>query len=163
MGEIVILGFGSNLGNRYANLKNALKIVSLHHNINLLKLSDFYETQPWGYFEQKNFINFAAAFWTNLHPLILLKFIKHTEIILGRNNFQKWMPRKIDIDILFYGNKIFKFNKLIIPHPLIQFRNFVLFPLMDLIPDFVHPVLNKKIKFLFNHSGDSCKIKKVDL
>ncbi len=161
MSEKAVLGFGSNIGNRLLNIKRALKTLSLSKDLNLLAVSGIYETEPWGYKKQNCFLNCAGVFLCRLNPAELLDLLKRYEVKAGRKDNARWQAREIDIDILFYGNKIINKNKLQIPHPYIQQRNFVLKPLVELIPGFIHPKLNKSIKSLYASSKDNCKVKEV--
>ena len=143
---ICYLSLGSNIGNRKKNIEKAL--VQLEKNsIKKIKLSSFYETEPVGPV-QRNFYNIAGKFKTELTPFDLLKKIKEIESLLGRKKTYRWGPRVIDIDILFYGKKIIKTENLIIPHKEICKRLFVLIPLNEIAPNFVHVTAHKKIKTL---------------
>src|SRR4030095_1846466 len=155
----IILGFGSNSGTRLRNIEVAVKHISLSNGINVLALSSIYETEPWGYKKQRNFLNCVGVFLCKIGPQELMKTINKIEKSLGRKNRGKWHAREIDIDILFYGKRMYKKNDLKIPHPFLHKRNFVLKPLSELVPGFIHPVLNKNIGYLYNHSDDSCKVK----
>lgn len=159
--ELVVLGFGSNIGNRFLNIKSALKILSLNKDLNLLAVSKIYETEPWGYKKQNYFLNCAAVFLCRLEALKLLELLKSYEINAGRKDNTKWRAREIDIDILFYGNRIINNSKITVPHPYIKQRNFVLIPLVELIPRFIYPGLNKSIKNIYTGSKDNCKVKEV--
>lgn len=161
MSEKVVLGFGSNKGNRFQNIKNALEALALNIDLNLLNVSKIYETEPWGYKKQKCFFNCAAVFLCRLEPVELLKLVKRAEIDIGRLANTKWQAREIDIDVLFYGQSVIKSGNLIIPHPYLHQRNFVLKPLVDLIPGYIHPKLNKNIDYLYASSKDICKVKLV--
>ena len=161
MAEKAVLGFGSNKGNRFLNLKSALITLSLNKDLNLLAVSNIYETEPWGYKKQNCFLNCAAVFLCRIEPTRLLDLLKRYEIYAGRTERTKWRAREIDIDILFYGNKVIKNRKLNIPHPHIHQRNFVLKPLVELIPGYIHPVLNKSIKNLYAGSKDICKVNEI--
>jgi 2-amino-4-hydroxy-6-hydroxymethyldihydropteridine diphosphokinase len=92
----------------------------------------------------------------------LFKNLKKIEKKLGKKNRGKWAPREIDIDILFFGNHIIKNKSVKIPHPMIAKRNFVLIPLMELVPDLIHPVLKKKISVLLKTSRDKCSVFKYN-
>jgi 2-amino-4-hydroxy-6-hydroxymethyldihydropteridine diphosphokinase len=156
--EIVILGFGSNTGNRFLNIKKAVSHVYLSRDFDILKLSRIYETEPWGFKNQNNFLNCAAVCLYRSSPFRLLENIEEIEKLCGRVEREKWQEREIDIDILFYGDKIVNEKRLRIPHPILQDRNFVLKPLNDLIPGFVHPVLGRTIQNLYRHTTDICKV-----
>ncbi len=129
----VYLGLGSNLGNREKNIKTALKYLEDQPEINLIKKSSFYETEPWGNTKQNKFINAACLIETSLDPHDLLKKIKQIEYeYMGRQKTEKWGPRIIDIDILLYEDKIINDAQLTIPHPHINEREFVLAPLQEI-------------------------------
>jgi 2-amino-4-hydroxy-6-hydroxymethyldihydropteridine diphosphokinase len=159
MMEKVVLGLGSNVGDRPGNIKKALKLISLSQNFDILAVSPVYETEPWGFKNQKKFINCAVICLCRSRPPGLLEELFMIEKKAGRKSRKRWMPREIDIDVLFYGNRKFRGKNLIIPHSRIQHRNFVLKPLTDLIPEFIHPVLKKTISHLYRHSKDTCRVK----
>jgi 2-amino-4-hydroxy-6-hydroxymethyldihydropteridine diphosphokinase len=141
---IIYLSLGSNIGNRKRNLEKAL--IELHkNNIKKIKISSLYETEPVGP-KQRNFYNIAGKFKTSLQPQDLLKTVKQIEEKLGRTKTYRWGPRVIDIDILFYGKQIIKSKKLIIPHKEIVNRAFVLIPMNEITPGFIHPIYHKAIK-----------------
>ena len=156
--EKVILGLGSNAGNRFLNISRTLKLISLSRNLDILKLSSIYETEPWGFKNQNNFLNCVAVCICRARPYTLLKELKSIEIAAGRMKRKRWRERESDIDILFYGRRVIIGKKLIIPHPEIQFRNFVLFPLNEIVPGFIHPVLKRSVRYLYMHSSDQCKV-----
>ena len=133
----VFLGIGTNLGDRERNLQDARAILS--QKMVILKESSIYQTAPWGYLDQPAFLNQAIEVQTDLSPLNLLGFLKDTEKVLGRQANFRYGPRLIDLDILFYGNRIIQTPRLQIPHPRIAQRAFVLVPLAEIAPDFVHP------------------------
>lgn len=142
--HIVYLALGSNLGDRLANLKQA--VASLSPQMDVKAKSHIYETLPWGYEEQPKFLNQAVKIQTYLEPEPLLKHIKRLEIALGRKASFQNGPRLIDIDILFYDEIIIDTPELTIPHPRLQERGFVLLPMMDIAPDLVHPLTRKSIR-----------------
>jgi len=140
---ICYLGLGSNLGNREEFILKAL--TELSKKMQILQNSEIIETKPYGNVNQPDFLNCATKIETELKPEELLKICTEIEKKLGRKRTQKWAARTIDIDILFYGIETFQSDELTIPHPEIQKRKFVLKSLNEICPDFVHPVLNKKI------------------
>lgn len=144
----VYLSLGSNIGDRQEFLKRAH--AKLGGKITDIVSSSVYETEPWGNKDQESFLNICLRGRTSLSPEGLLDFIKSVEKNLGRSHNQKWGPREIDIDILFYGNEAIKSAGLEIPHPHIAERAFVLVPLAEIDPGFVHPGLKKSVGELTN-------------
>jgi 2-amino-4-hydroxy-6-hydroxymethyldihydropteridine diphosphokinase len=144
MNHTVYLSLGSNLGNRSANLKEAIS--SLAPQMEVKKKSSVYETPPWGYTEQEKFLNQVLMAKTYLDPEPLLKHFKRLEVALGRKASFRYGPRLIDIDIIFYDELILETPSLTIPHPQLPERGFVLLPMMDIAPDLVHPVNKKSIR-----------------
>lgn len=143
------LCLGSNLGEREENLRQALTSLSL--KVNLEEVSSIYETEPVGYKKQPLFLNLVCRITTNLPPEELLHLAKEIETRMGRvPSGQINSPRPIDIDILFYDNKIMETQNLTIPHPRLKDRAFVLIPLAEIAPGLVHPKLNKSIAQLAN-------------
>lgn len=162
---LIALGLGSNLGNRLNNLREA--IFYLKNFLKINALSCVYETEPWGVKDQPYFLNACAVFEAdkNLSPFKLLSDIKNIERKIGREKNIRWGARKIDIDILFIENMILHSEKLKIPHENLHNRIFVLAPLSDIAPDWVHPVLKmtarellKNLKFNFNQEKEPLKI-----
>ena len=141
----VYLGLGSNKGNRISNLKEAIDNLSGSRGLEVLKVSSFYKTFPVGP-RQKDFVNAVLKARCSISPAGLLKLVKNIEKRMGRiRNRIKWGPRKIDIDILFFGKRKINAEKLMIPHPEIANRLFVLEPLSELAPGFRHPVINSTV------------------
>ena len=147
----VFLALGANVGNRERNINLSIKL--LKEKIKNVRLAPIYESKAVGYKDQANFLNTALLGFTALSPLELLDFIKKVEKKVGRIKRFKWGPREIDIDILFYENLIYKEDKLQIPHPRLHERDFVLQPLLDLEPQFEHPVFKKTVKKLLEESS----------
>ena len=146
MDHTVCLSLGSNIGNRSANLKQAIS--SLRPQMEVKARSKVYETPPWGYTEQDKFLNQVVKVSTYLEPEPLLKHLKRLEIALGRKETFHYGPRLIDMDILFYDALVLETPQLILPHPHVHERGFVLIPMMDVAPDLVHPVKGKSIREL---------------
>ena len=137
------IGIGSNLGNKEGNIKKAIDL--LRKKCKILEISSLYKTEPVGYKNQDWFLNCVVEIDTNFKPKALLEFLKSIEKKLKRIKIIKNGPRIIDLDILFYDNKIIKTKNLTIPHPRLHKRLFVLEPLDEISPNFIHPILNKSI------------------
>jgi len=148
MSHEIYLALGTNLGDRFANLRAA--IAALAPQAHVLAESRIYETPPWGFLDQPAFLNMALRAETNLPPADLLAFLKQLETDLGRQPTFRNGPRLIDIDILFYDDLILTTPPLVIPHPRLHERNFVLVPLADIAPDFVHPILRQPVRALLH-------------
>lgn len=142
--HIVYLALGSNVGDRLANLKEA--IGSLTPQMDVKAKSPVYETPPWGYTDQPKFLNQVIRAKTYVAPEPLLKHLKRLEVALGRKESVPNGPRLIDLDILFYDDLVMYSAALTIPHPRLHERAFVLLPLMDLDPELVHPVNKKSVR-----------------
>ncbi|MCL2144593.1 MAG: 2-amino-4-hydroxy-6-hydroxymethyldihydropteridine diphosphokinase [Endomicrobia bacterium] len=151
----IYLGLGSNIGDRAENMLFALSLLQSSGFAEIKKISSFYKTSPVGP-KQRDFYNMAAEAETSLSPYGLFSLIKHAEYLIGRKeskSAKRWGPRIIDIDILFFGKEIIKKDSfaariagnIVIPHKEIENRLFVLIPLNEIAPDFVHPILNRKI------------------
>ncbi|MFQ6057956.1 MAG: 2-amino-4-hydroxy-6-hydroxymethyldihydropteridine diphosphokinase [Anaerolineae bacterium] len=141
MNEIhqVYLGLGSNLGDRQSNILQALQ--KLRAEISIEAVSSCYETEPVGYLDQPQFLNAVCVGTTDLTPRELFQFVKSIERKMGRQRTRRYGPRLIDIDILFYDDLIVDLPDLVIPHPRLAERAFVLVPLAEIAPDKIHPVL----------------------
>ena len=144
--KLIYLGIGSNLGNRKNNIEKA-KFELLQKNIFILTESNIYETLSWPNKKNPKFLNVVLKVKTILSPIKLLKVCKEIEKTLGRKKNTKNAPRQCDIDIIDYNNKILK-RDVILPHPRMHTRNFVLFPLFEINKNWKHPILKKDIKIL---------------
>jgi len=157
----VYLGLGGNVSKVSETFDTAaIEIENLIGRI--LNKSSRYRTEPWGNKNQDYFLNQVLCVETNLNAENVLKEILAIEKKLGRdrNKDNQFAPRTIDIDILFYGEKIINNNSLSVPHPRLHMRNFVLTPLMEIAPDLIHPLFNKKIKDLVKDNPDDSLVKK---
>ena len=150
--KFVYLGIGSNLGNKKNNIEKA-KSKLLDNNIKILKTSSFYESLSWPNPNNPKFLNIVIKVYTNLDPLKLLDKCKIIEKDIGRKKSPKNAPRKCDIDVIDFRN-IVRRDSIILPHPRMQSRNFVLFPLFQLNKDWRHPVSNEHIKSLILSLSD---------
>lgn len=144
--HVVYLALGSNLGNRAANLKEA--IASLPPQVEVKARSAVYETPPIGFADQDMFLNQVIRGETYLQPELLLKHLKRLEIALGRKPSFENGPRLIDMDILFYDDLVLYSTALTIPHPRLHERGFVLVPLLDIAAELEHPVKKKSVREL---------------
>jgi len=138
MNHTIYLALGTNVGDRLHNLEVARQMLQIR--VRLTRQSPIYETAPWGYLDQDNFLNQVIEALTNDPPVDLFNFVKSIENEMGRVKIIQDGPRLIDIDILFYDDLIYNSDILEIPHPRMRGRSFVLVPLADLIPDRIHPL-----------------------
>ncbi|GEM_PF-585742 len=137
----IYLSLGTNLGNRERNLQAA--IAALAPAVRVLAASSVYETAPWGFDDQPDFLNQVIQAETDLSPTELLRFLKDLESELGRQPTFRYGPRLIDLDILFYDDLILNTPELTIPHPRLHERAFVLVPLAEIAAELVHPILKR--------------------
>lgn len=154
---IAYLSLGSNIGDKLENIEISIKYI-IEKIGKVLAISKMYRTSSWGFKSENYFLNNVIKIETNLSPQDLLSRIQTIEKALGRKRLTSgYSDRTIDIDILFYENEIIKEENLIVPHPLLQDRNFVIYPLNDIASKFVHPILNETInKILSNCTDTSC-------
>jgi 2-amino-4-hydroxy-6-hydroxymethyldihydropteridine diphosphokinase len=159
--HIVYLILGSNLGDRNAILGKAVSLINSKIGEVILK-SKIYETAPWGGVEQPAYLNQVLMVKTTLSPEIILKDVLEIEKDLGRERVVKWGARSLDIDILFYDDIIINTDDLKIPHPFIHQRKFVLVPLVEIAPNFVHPLFKTTSEDLLNKLSDCSEVKAID-
>lgn len=148
------IGFGSNLGDRLNNCRNAIRALAALPPCSLLKISSFYETSPVGLVEQPAFINGVVLLETAEDAHWLLRQMLEIENTFGRIRTLKWGPRSIDLDLLFFDDQIINTPELSVPHPSLHERRFVLEPLNEVAPDFCHPSLGKSVADLRNDLKD---------
>jgi 2-amino-4-hydroxy-6-hydroxymethyldihydropteridine diphosphokinase len=154
---------GGNIGNRLDNLENARNSISKGCGP-IQKQSSIYETEAWGMKDQPAFYNQALCIETILSPQELMAMLLSIETSMGRERLIPLGPRTIDLDIIYYNQTIIEAQGLIIPHPRLAARNFVLAPLVEIAPDFEHPVLKKTNFQLYKASTDTSVVyKKTDL
>lgn len=156
----VLLSLGSNLGHREENIHHALKEMECS-GISIIKCSSIYETEPVYFIEQNPFLNLVLLCKTELSPRQLLFALKKIEKKLGRKKTFLYGPRIIDIDILFYGARIIQSQNLTIPHQEIANRKFILIPLIEIAPTFIHPALNMNITELLAACKDQSAVVKL--
>jgi len=157
----VFLSLGSNLGNQENNLSTAVGEIAIRCG-KVVAASSLYKTAAWGKTDQPDFLNQVVAIETALVPAKLLTAILEIEKNMGRIRTELWGERIIDIDILFYNKHVVDVEGLIIPHSALTQRRFVLAPLNELAPDFVHPVLNKKVHQLLEACEDKLLVVKIN-
>jgi 2-amino-4-hydroxy-6-hydroxymethyldihydropteridine diphosphokinase len=131
----VALGLGSNLGDRAGAIISALRALCAVPGVRLLAVSSLYRSEPWGLTHQPEFLNMAALIETDLSPLETLRMVKALEISAGRQTRERWGPREIDIDVLFHDASELVSEELVLPHPGLFERRFVLAPLAEILPD----------------------------
>ncbi len=156
----VYLLTGSNIGDRQLHLQHALeKIKAVAGSI--ISTSAIYQTQPWGVMNHEDYLNQAIQIETLLPAIELFEALRAIEISEGRTGSEKNTPRTLDIDILFYDDLNLETDQLIIPHPRLHQRRFVLEPLCDIAPDFMHTKIKKTVKDLLKDCTDGLQVKKV--
>ena len=153
----VFLSLGSNQGDRAQLLRTAADLISKQIG-KIAKKSHVYETQPWGKTDQDTFLNQVIMINTTLGPRDLLDAIAKIEREMGRQRQEKWGPRIIDVDILFYGKRVIRDKGLEIPHPELHKRAFVLVPLMEIAPELEHPILKQPIDALYMACEDQSDV-----
>ncbi|MEI7845955.1 MAG: 2-amino-4-hydroxy-6-hydroxymethyldihydropteridine diphosphokinase [Chloroflexota bacterium] len=153
MTHIVYLALGTNLGERLDNLHAAVNAFA--PQIRVMAQSRVYETEPWGYADQPAFLNMVVRAETQLSPQALLGVLKELEATLGRTPSFRNGPRLIDLDILFYDDIILDIPGLVIPHPRLHERTFVLVPLLDVAPDLMHPILRRTVAQIMHELNGS--------
>lgn len=159
--ENVYLLLGSNLGDRNALINEAIKQIEQRIGF-VFKRSSLYETAAWGNPDQPAFLNIAVGVKTALSPLDVLQEVLGIESALGRVRHEKWGARLIDIDIILYGNKIVDMGaQLQIPHPQMQYRKFVLEPLVEIAGTCVHPLLKLNVSEILERLSDNLSVSKV--
>lgn len=150
--KTVYIGLGSNIGDKVGYIQQAYKMIKFLENVSVENFSSLYETEPYGNTNQDWFVNAVLEIKTSIDPEQLIGEFQRIEYQLGRNRSknEKWSPRTIDIDILFYGDDIVSSGTITVPHCELHKRAFVLVPMLELNPDFVHPIIGKTIAEMHN-------------
>ncbi len=157
MSKGIYILLGSNLGDREQNLGLALNKISTGVG-RILAQSSIYQSDPWGISQQPQFLNQVAEVNSRNAPEQVLQKLLAIETELGRERLEKWGPRSIDLDILFFNNRIIQTEKLIVPHPGIAMRRFTLVPICEIAPNFFHPLLEKTCQQLLKECTDPLKV-----
>ena len=160
MFEKVVLIIGGNKGDRKALLKLAAEGISKLGELTLH--SKIYETEAWGGVAKGAFLNQVIELSTAYSPVELLGFTQNIEIALGRKRGEHWGDRTMDIDIIYFGNQVIETRQLLIPHPFIADRKFVLAPLAEILPDFIHPVLGKSSLQMLRECEDRSEVRELE-
>jgi 2-amino-4-hydroxy-6-hydroxymethyldihydropteridine diphosphokinase len=154
----IFLGIGTNLGEREDNISVAVSSIEKYIG-RIVKSSSLFQTEPWGFEANNDFLNMVVKVETSLEPMVLIEQILSIETMLGRiRNGEQYSSRLIDIDLLLFENQVIDEKSLKVPHPLMQERNFVLIPLSEIAPDVVHPVFNVSISSLLFSSPDKSSV-----
>lgn len=156
------LHLGSNQGDRKVQLVRAIQMIE--ESIGpVLSSSAMYETDAWGKIDQNDFINIALEVEHYMTPNQLLKTVNKIEDQIGRIRLERWGPRLIDIDIIFIKDIVIDTEKLTIPHRLMHKRNFVLYPMVEIAAEFIHPVLNENLSSILEDCEDETEVRRIKL
>ncbi len=161
--NVVFLGLGSNKGDRFGYLSKAVVAIGEIPGVIVRAVSGVYETQPRGVEDQADFLNAAVKVESDLPAVDLAGSLRELEHSLGRTTSERWGPREIDIDLLLYGGLVIDSVSLTVPHPELHKRRFVLEPLRELAPDFLHPRLKVSVSELCANCPDKGWIRKTSM
>lgn len=142
---VAYLSIGSNIGDRLNHLVESVRLLHLHDGVEVLAVSSIYETAPVGYTDQADFLNVVVCVETAVAAQELLKICQQVEQELGRIRTIRWGPRTVDLDILLYSTDCFETEDLVVPHPRMHERAFVLIPLLEIAPTIAHPTAPEKL------------------
>jgi 2-amino-4-hydroxy-6-hydroxymethyldihydropteridine diphosphokinase len=156
----IFIGLGSNVGDRLQYLQRALKLLNAVPALRLVACSSVYETEPVGKKDQPIFLNAVVEFLSDAPPQELLRIAKEIEVQLGRTVTERWGPREIDIDVLYYGDVVVKDAELCLPHPEAANRRFVLIPLKEIAADFIDPLHKRTIDELLRCCPDTSAVRR---
>ena len=155
------IGFGSNIDDRLNYITQALRLLLEADIVSLIQISSLYETEPVGYEEQDWFLNGVVAVETGLPIDQLLTLLKEIEGLVGRQHRARWRPREVDLDLLIYNQCCVNTPDLIVPHPEMHQRSFVLIPFAEIAPNVLHPILQQDIRTLLCNLDDEKTVKLV--
>ncbi|MEN1939084.1 2-amino-4-hydroxy-6-hydroxymethyldihydropteridine diphosphokinase [Paenibacillus sp. 102] len=153
MKNVVYVALGSNIGDRYAYLLQAIELLNKNHHIRVEDVSSVYETDPVGYTDQNRFLNLVIKISTNLLPQELLKVTQKVEIDLGRKREIRWGPRTVDLDILLYNQENIEAENLVVPHPRMFERAFVIVPLLEINQDIKQNISRSQVDEMKRREG----------
>jgi dihydroneopterin aldolase/2-amino-4-hydroxy-6-hydroxymethyldihydropteridine diphosphokinase len=154
---IYYLGLGSNIGDLEENMRVVFNKIADVQGCKILQKSGVYKTKAWGFEEQDDFLNMVLEIETDISPEVFIKYLKDIEVQMGRVKTHKWGPRVMDIDILYCDDMVVDMDELVIPHPHLHEREFVLKPLVEIAKEFVHPVLNRTNGELYDLLEGRCQ------
>ena len=155
------IGFGSNIDDRLNYITEGLQMLLEADSVSLIQISSLYETEPVGYEEQDWFLNGVVAIETGLPVHELLALLKEIEQEVGRQHRARWRPREVDLDLLIYDQCCINTPDLIVPHPEMHQRSFVLVPFAEIAPGVLHPILQQDIRTLLSNLNDEKAVKLV--
>ena len=156
--NLAYIGIGSNLGDKVRNCREAIERIGAAGENKLVGRSSLYRTEPWGNEKQDWFVNAVISIRTSFDPDGLLQHLKNVEEQLEKKKEKRWGPRSIDLDILFFNDEIRETESLTVPHPFLHLRRFVLVPLQEICPDFIHPQLKFSVRELLERTSDKKKV-----
>ena len=155
----VFIGLGSNLGDRVGNLQ--LGISRMGELGQILRISSIYETQPWGKEDQPDFLNVVCSLDPVLRdPELFFRELKRIEKEAGRRSQERWEPRELDLDLLFWGDEVMVSESLSLPHPHLANRRFVLTPLCQIAPDLKHPLTGLTVRQMLESCSDPKRVER---
>ncbi|MCL4872943.1 2-amino-4-hydroxy-6-hydroxymethyldihydropteridine diphosphokinase [bacterium] len=153
MEEKIFIALGSNLGKRESNIREAIRLAEKGGGLVVVKVSPLYESEPWGQEDQPRFVNAVMEARSGLSPGELLQYLKGIEAGMGRREAERWGPRLIDLDIIFYGSRVVRDERIEVPHPHAKERAFVMVPLSEIAPGFIDPLSGASVSELAARLG----------
>ncbi len=159
----VLFSLGSNIGNKVSSLNSAVEALLYANVFSDVKKSSYYESEPYGELNQDWFVNIAISAYTDYTPELLLVMVKNLEYLLGRQLRGRWLEREIDIDILLYNDLILESNSIVIPHPQMHLRKFVLLPSCEIAANVIHPIFKCTIQQLCDRCEDNSIVRKIEI
>ena len=160
-GAISFIGLGSNMGKPLDRCREGIEYLTAVKGTQVLRRSSFYRTEPVGFLDQEWFINDVIEIRTSLTSQELLEELQAIERQMGRQKPVKWGPRVIDLDILLYGQEVMQTDSLVLPHPELHKRRFVLEPLYEIAPYMIHPAFGVSVAGLMKRLSDDNKVEKI--